>query len=214
MNGVVVPRRLTRPNLRDAQKVHTRALIRDSARDLFHGNGFHATTIDQIVTAAGASRQTFYLHFSDKEDVLRAVVADHRPRAVAQMETLRGPAPTRAAIRAWLIEFKAFTVREKATIVVETEVSVTAATLPPYIRETIDAKIDALGRNLASFAAVRSPGQLGLEARARAELAIVQIFWVAARYEATPYGEAVLTVAAESLHAFIHDPRFAGSRFD
>jgi AcrR family transcriptional regulator len=206
---------LARPNLRNAQKIQTRALIRDSARNLFHANGYHATTIDQIVAAAGAGRQTFYLHFSDKEDVLRAVIADHRPRAVAQMETLQGPAPSLGAILAWLTEFKLFLIREKASIVVETEVGATAAVLPDYLREMIDAKIDALGRNLAAFAAVRRPGEIGLEARARAELAIIEIFWagkIAARDEETAYGEAVLKTVAKSLHAFIHDPRFAGSK--
>lgn len=206
---------LPRPNLRNAQKIQTRALIRDSARDLFHANGYHATTIDQIVAAAGAGRQTFYLHFSDKEDVLRAVIADHRPRAIAQMETLRGPAPSLGAIRAWLNEFKLFLIREKASIVVETEVGATAAVLPDYLREMIDAKIDALGRNLAAFAAVRRPGPIGLEAQARAELAIIEIFWagkMAARHEGTAYGQAVLKAVAKSLHAFIHDPRFAGSK--
>jgi AcrR family transcriptional regulator len=202
------------PNLRKAQKAFTYARIRDAARDLFHTNGYHATTIDQIVAVTGASRQTFYLHFLDKEDVLRAVIADHRPRAVAQMEALHGPAPSLAAIRAWLCEFAAFIIREKASIVVESEVSVTAAVLPAYIRETIDAKINALGRNLASFAAVHRPGQIGLEARARAELAILEIFWagkVAAWSKGTPYGETVLTAVAGSLYAFIHDPRFADS---
>lgn len=220
MSSAVRPeatKRTGRPNLRDAQKAYTRVLIRDSARELFHANGYHATTIDQIVMAAGASRQTFYLHFADKEDVLREIIVDYRPRAVAQMETLYGPSPSMAEVRLWLVEFKRFFMREKASIVVANEIGATATTLPPYLREVIDAIIEAFGRNLPSFAAVRRAGAIGLEARARAELANVEIFWaghVAARNDGLPYGEAVLTAAAASLHAFIHDPRFAGSKLN
>jgi len=51
----------------------TRQTLVDAARGLFLGKGFRDTTIDEISRAAGTSRVTFYAHFNDKQDVLRAL---------------------------------------------------------------------------------------------------------------------------------------------
>lgn len=48
----------------------TRARIREAANDLFLKQGIDRTTVDQIVTKAGVSKGTFYLHFERKEDLL------------------------------------------------------------------------------------------------------------------------------------------------
>ncbi|QSB16654.1 TetR family transcriptional regulator [Natronosporangium hydrolyticum] len=40
------------------------------AMDLFLTNGFEQTTIDEIVTAAGISRRSFFRYFGTKEDVV------------------------------------------------------------------------------------------------------------------------------------------------
>jgi AcrR family transcriptional regulator len=40
------------------------------ANELFLARGFEATTVDAIVSAAGVSKGTFYLHFDRKEDLL------------------------------------------------------------------------------------------------------------------------------------------------
>jgi AcrR family transcriptional regulator len=46
----------------------------DAALKLFSENGFEKTTMDQIAREAGASTKTIYARFSNKEDILRAVV--------------------------------------------------------------------------------------------------------------------------------------------
>ena len=45
--------------------------ILDAAIDVFHANGYAATSVDDIAKAAGTSRATFYAHFTDKQDVIR-----------------------------------------------------------------------------------------------------------------------------------------------
>ena len=47
-----------------------------AARDAFLDRGFVATTVDDIVAAAGVARGTFYLYFSDKRAVFEALVDD------------------------------------------------------------------------------------------------------------------------------------------
>jgi AcrR family transcriptional regulator len=46
----------------------------DAALKLFSENGFEKTTMDQIAREAGASTKTIYARYSNKEDVLHAVV--------------------------------------------------------------------------------------------------------------------------------------------
>ena len=46
-----------------------------AARDLFCRNGIHATGIDTILAAAGASKMTLYGRFGSKEALLREVLA-------------------------------------------------------------------------------------------------------------------------------------------
>src|ERR1700750_1171314 len=56
--------------LRDEQKRLTRRRLVDRALLAFEGKGSAATTIDDIVAEANASRATFYLHFKTKSDVV------------------------------------------------------------------------------------------------------------------------------------------------
>lgn len=51
----------------------TRELLLSSALELFGRQGFHATSVQQIVDGAGLTKGAFYHHFSSKEDVLRLI---------------------------------------------------------------------------------------------------------------------------------------------
>jgi AcrR family transcriptional regulator len=48
----------------------------DSAVAIFEERGYVSSTVDEIAAAAGASRATFYLHFSSKADIVRALYAE------------------------------------------------------------------------------------------------------------------------------------------
>lgn len=62
--------------LRDRQKQLTRETLLSCALELFGQHRYHATTIDQIATAAGTTRVTFYLHFASKADLMRALISE------------------------------------------------------------------------------------------------------------------------------------------
>lgn len=59
----------------DTAAVTRRALI-SAAREAFGTSGFAATTVEEIARAAGVTKGALYHHFSDKDDVFRAVVED------------------------------------------------------------------------------------------------------------------------------------------
>lgn len=57
-------------NRREARKRQTRQRIQQEALRLFLANGFEATSVEQIATAADVSHMTFFRNFPTKESVL------------------------------------------------------------------------------------------------------------------------------------------------
>jgi AcrR family transcriptional regulator len=65
--------------------------------------GVGALTIDDILEAAGVARATFYAHFSDKNDVIREIVADMWRRATDLYARFAAiPVADEASVREWL----------------------------------------------------------------------------------------------------------------
>ena len=64
--------------LRERNRARTRQALRDAARQLVVEQGFDAVTVEQIATAAGVSRRTFFNYFTSKE----AVVIDPDPEVI------------------------------------------------------------------------------------------------------------------------------------
>jgi len=56
--------------LSERKRHAVRAGISEVAQELFVTQGFEATSVDQIATATGMSRRTFFRYFASKEDVL------------------------------------------------------------------------------------------------------------------------------------------------
>ncbi|WP_235559706.1 MULTISPECIES: TetR/AcrR family transcriptional regulator [unclassified Methylophilus] len=73
----------------DAEKLAIRTVIIDAARDLFIHHGVDAVTMRGVANKIGYSATSIYLYFSDKEQLLRAVVdADALKLAQALHSTL------------------------------------------------------------------------------------------------------------------------------
>jgi AcrR family transcriptional regulator len=89
-----------------------RQLVRDelchAAMVLLAAQGFEATTVDQIVDAAGVSRRTFFRYFKSKEDVILEFLADVGADVCAE---LSGRPP---------VETPGTALREALTVAVET----------------------------------------------------------------------------------------------
>ncbi|MFI9605144.1 TetR/AcrR family transcriptional regulator [Streptomyces sp. NPDC004069] len=100
-------------NLREAQKQMTRRLLLESGLELFKTKGYAATTVDDIATAAGTTRVTFYAYFPSRSELMRALIDEQlnealeRVRSPEHGSTARGLVATVAdgspeAITAWL----------------------------------------------------------------------------------------------------------------
>ena len=71
--------------LRQQQKERTRALILDTARNLFEANGFDKTTIRMVATEAGIGLGTISGHFADKTSLLAASLYDGLEQTLAEL---------------------------------------------------------------------------------------------------------------------------------
>ena len=54
---------------RNGQREQRRAAVLEVARGIFAQKGYHATSIDDIIEAAGIARGTFYLYFESKRAI-------------------------------------------------------------------------------------------------------------------------------------------------
>lgn len=142
-------------NLRAKQKAQTRQHLLQAALRLFVEQGYSATTVDDIATAVGTTRVTFYAHFANKVDVVRAVFddlnamlersesAERHSTAAPLVEAVR--VGTYDALRGWLVAqaVRWPRIRDHITVVFE------ASVVDPEIRELRDAWYDEVVGDLS-----------------------------------------------------------------
>ena len=85
----------------------TRGQILSAAKELFSRNGFEATTVQDVASAASVAVGTVYHHFPDKRAILLSLIDAWGERMLAQrrrefaFQTFFGDDPRRA-IHGWL----------------------------------------------------------------------------------------------------------------
>jgi len=72
----------------------TREALLSGARSVFEEQGFGATRMNDIATAAGTSHGTVYTYFQTKESVLEAVVQQVIDELLASLQASTAPDPT------------------------------------------------------------------------------------------------------------------------
>ncbi|GED84241.1 TetR/AcrR family transcriptional regulator [Streptomyces sp. 6-11-2] len=74
-------------NLRQAQKQMTRRLLLESGLELFKTKGYAATTVDDIATAAGTTRVTFYAYFPSRSELMKALIDEQLNEALQRVSS-------------------------------------------------------------------------------------------------------------------------------
>jgi len=176
--------------------------------EVFAERGFHAARVDDVVQAAETSHGTFYLYFSSKEDLFRALAVDAAGEMAELARNLPELAPDDAgyeALRAWVGDFVDLYARYGAVIRTWTEA------------EIVDSEMGRIGgtlvteftRELARRLLVAAP-ELDARTAATAFVAMVEraCYYLQSKQVRVSRDEMVTTLAAAT-HAGIYG---AGAR--
>ena len=180
----------------------------DAAMVVFARRGYHAARVDDIVKVARTSHGTFYLYFSNKEDLLRALVSE-AGEVVAALDDALGPVgPDEAGwheLRAWMERFSdawqryAPVLRAWTDLVVsDTELSDQGRAAAGSVARTLATRIDQAGPH---------PG-IDPNAAAEAVVAMVDRFHYLRQFA----GEPVDAAAIDTLTTLVHRGLFGGGR--
>lgn len=77
--------------VRKVKAAETEAALKQAALRLFAEQGYQNTKITDITAAAGRATGSFYQHFTGKDDLLRALLADMRGQAGEALADEGGP---------------------------------------------------------------------------------------------------------------------------
>ncbi|KAA9156933.1 TetR/AcrR family transcriptional regulator [Amycolatopsis acidicola] len=135
--------------LREAQKEMTRKLLLDSGVELFVSKGYAATTVDDIASAAGTTRVTFYAYFPSKVELMKALIAERLNDALDRVPSADHGSTanelvavvedgSRKRIRAWLAAIS----RRWDAIRPYTTAAFEAAAVDPRIRALLSEWLD------------------------------------------------------------------------
>lgn len=95
-------RRKAEAGVKLSRKEKTREMLVLAAGRVFKHHGLNATTVEMILVEAGAARATFYQHFSDKNELVRALIASvWRQGDSLYSDFANLPAVDRPTLRAW-----------------------------------------------------------------------------------------------------------------
>ena len=116
-------KRLTREERRE----QTRRRLKESAMELFAVHGYEGTAVEELAEHAGYSRGAFYSNFANKEELMKAIIAegfDSDIENLRRMESIEGTEELSAAYQQlaeafygnpenllWMLEFQLSAVR-------------------------------------------------------------------------------------------------------
>ncbi len=137
-----------RPGLRERKKARTRALIQEHALRLFLGQGYDATSIEQIADAAEVSPSTVFRYFPTKPDLV--IYDDLDDRMIA---AYRAQPPGMGPVEALRVALRSsFEELASADIAIQAE----RATLMTGVPELRSAMLDELVRTMHEIAGLIS----------------------------------------------------------
>ncbi len=179
----------------------------DAAMVVFARRGYHAARVDDIVKVARTSHGTFYLYFSNKEDLLRALVSE-AGEVVSALDSALGPVEPGAegwlSLRRWIERFSVEWQRYAPVLRAWTDLIMSDVQLTAQAHEAASGVASTLAHRIAEA----DPGP-GIEPNAAAEavIAMVDRFHYLRQFA----GEPVDAEALDTLTTMIHKGVFNGS---
>jgi AcrR family transcriptional regulator len=179
----------------------------DAAMVVFARRGYHAARVDDIVKVARTSHGTFYLYFSNKEDLLRALVSE-AGEVVTALDSALGPVDPGPdgwlALRGWMERFSTEWQRYAPVLRAWTDLIMSDVQLTAQAHEAASGVASTLARRIAEA----DPGP-GIEPNAAAEavIAMVDRFHYLRQFAGEPVDEEAL----DTLTTLVHKGVFNGT---
>jgi AcrR family transcriptional regulator len=177
----------------------------DAAMEAFDRRGYHATRVNDVVEIAKTSHGTFYLYFSNKEDLLRALVAEAAAEASELYQVLGDP-PAGGTdwdeLRQWVDRYSSLWVRYAPLLRAWTDLASLDPELGDQVRLTVATISGALSQRITS-----APAAKGVDAdvAGMAVLAMLDRFHYLREFVGQPVDEKSL----DTLTTMIHRALFA-----
>jgi AcrR family transcriptional regulator len=195
--GVPASKRVLR-----SQGRRTMRRLLDAAMIAFDERGYYDTRINDVVKIAKTSHGTFYLYFSNKEDLLRALVTEAGVHAQNLADALDRPpelggAPQWSDVRGWVAAYSDHWIRYAPLFRAWTDLATIDPALLEILRQTLTLMSDALERQIGSGASDSSldPHTAGL-----AVVAMLDRFHTMSEFVGQPVDEVALDTLATMIH--------------
>jgi AcrR family transcriptional regulator len=200
-----------RNHLQEEQRTRTRGLIAHAALKVFSERGYVASSIEQILVAAGVSRAAFYSHFDGKLAVVMAIAEEFEPAWKPVFRYLADlPNPQLPELMEWAQRHLDLHRSNAETCTLLTQVATLEEPLYRKVSLQRDALIDMLAERQPAFAAAKQDADVMLEAQILL-LGIDQTCFHLVRQHVRDPGDRATRIMAEQMLQFMqrHESRRA-----
>ncbi len=142
----------SRRALRSQGRITMRRLM-DAAMVSFDKRGYHATRVNDIVEIAKTSHGTFYLYFSNKEDLVKALVIEVSTEASNLILKLRKPPIEETSwefLRSWIGDYSALWSRYAPLFRSWTDLTANETEFGEQIQHTVNALTEAMASRITN----------------------------------------------------------------
>jgi AcrR family transcriptional regulator len=193
-----------------SQGRRTMRKLLDAAMICFDERGYYETRVNDVVKIAKTSHGTFYLYFSNKEDLLRALVAEAGTAAQHLADALNRPpelggTPQWEDVRGWVSVYSDLWIRYAALFRAWTDLARIDPELTNILRQTFTLMSDAVARQITPDDAHHT---IDPQAAAMGVLAMLDRFHYVREFVRQPVDD----VALDTLATMVYRALFEESR--
>lgn len=179
----------------------------DAAMVAFDRRGYHATRVNDVVEIAKTSHGTFYLYFSNKEDLLRALVGEAASEARHLYDALNDDLAGDSSwedLRSWIGQYSSLWTHYAPLLRSWTDLAAIDPELGVQVREVVTSLSRALSERIAVACRDR---EIDAEVAGLAVLAMLDRF----HYLREFMGEAADPASLDTLTTIVHRALFDGN---
>jgi AcrR family transcriptional regulator len=184
----------------------------DAAMTAIDQRGYHGTRVQDVVDIAHTSHGTFYLYFSNKEDLVRALTVEAASEAtkMSRAMTEAGSALELESwdeLRRWIAGYSALWSRYAPLFRSWSDLAAIDEGVADQIRRMVLAHTDAIASRVA---AVDRPRQLDPEVAGMAVIALLDRFHFLREFVGSPVDDAALDTLTTIVHRALFPDGTAG----